>query len=206
MTKGDIDVLRRIEKQDKRADRASRLLIKKLSRKRRSPPSYCMVESPKLHAMSFASATNFVAHEDTAMAQRRLVKARDDDGKRAFYVGEIGCENDEPMALLIVPKSKGASQSLACQRVLKQVPLSVKVSSQSVCVLQCCNNNELSLGGTQTSQVLLQKLHMDNGLSVFYALPFTKTSTSAPWSLGLDKSTYTEIQVKLARLLGAKLC
>ena len=205
MVIGDVDVLKRIERQDRRAEKASQLLIKKLSRKKRNQRlSTAIVEAPTLPPMAFASATNFVMHEDTVVAQRRLVKARDEDGKRAFYVGEIGSSEDGAMALLVVPKSKGANADLLCERVLKRRPTNVKVSSQCVCVIQSCGNEKLFIHNETTTRALLRKVHIENGVSVFYVTPCANTNDSPPWSLGLDKKTYTELQWKLSRLLGAK--
>lgn len=206
MPVGDVHVLKRIEKQDRRAEKVSQLLIRKLSRKKRNKRlSRLIVQSPKVYPLSFASATNFVLNEETVVAQRRLVKARDEDGKRAFYVGEIGCCEEGAMALLVVPKSKGASAELLCERVLKIKPNNVKMSSQCVCVIQACESYKLYIHGHTTTRALLRKLHIENGVSVFYVAPCTNTPDSPPWCLGLDKKTYTEIQWKLAKLLGAKL-
>lgn len=203
---GDVGVLKRIEEQDRRAAKASRLLIKKLSRKKRNRRlTHGMVQAPVLPSMPFASATNFVANENMVVAQRRLVRARDEGGKRAFYVDEIASEDDDPTALLVIPKSAGASVQLLCERVLKRKPDDIKRSTRCVCVVQSCGTDTLKIHGKTTTRALLQKIHIENGLSVFYVIPCENTRDSPPRCLGLDQKTYGSIQQKLVKLMGLQL-
>ena len=206
MPVGDIDVLKRINKQDKRADRAARILIKKLSSKQRNKKlPYAIARRPTLPLLAFASETNFAAHEDVVVAQRRLVRARDENGKRAFYVCELGSTEDGAATLLVVPKSRGASTQLLCEQILKRKPTRVKTSDCCVRILESCGPQDLHINGAYATQIFLTKVHVENGITVFYALHCQNAADSPPWSLGLNKATYTEIQSKVAKLLGAKL-
>jgi len=205
--KGDVHVLRRIQQQDKKAEKASRLLIKKLSRKRRNQHKHSMLKSPHIHTLSFASEANFVKHNEMSVVLRRLVKARDDNDKRAFYVDELGCDMDEPLTLLVAPRSKDACEHLVAKRATKNNLSMAKCSSYKVCMLEACTGSNIQLGNNSSSQVIVQKLHMDNGVTLFYAYtPNTRVhDASPPWSLGLDRATFTQIQSKLVRMLGAEL-
>ena len=190
MTKGDVNVLKRLDKQDKRADRAARRLIRKLEKRKRSKP-HAIVEPPEFPPGAFASEANFVTNDETAVAQRRLAKARDAEGHRAF-------------CLVVVPRSSLASPDLLCERVLKREPQSVKLSAHAVCALQTRDGHELSLGGRAATRVAVRKVHIENGLTVFYVIPHD-SATAPPYTLGLDRRTYNGMQAKLARLLGAEL-
>lgn len=201
MTKGDVNVLKRLDKQDKRADRAARRLIRKLEKRKRSKP-HAIVEPPEFPPGAFASEANFVTNDETAVAQRRLAKARDAEGHRAFCVDEVGQE--DASVLVVVPRSSLASPDLLCERVLKREPQSVKLSAHAVCALQTRDGHELSLGGRAATRVAVRKVHIENGLTVFYVIPHD-SATAPPYTLGLDRRTYNGMQAKLARLLGAEL-
>ena len=208
--KGDTQVLQRLEKQDRKAARASRLLIRKLSRKRKKKACHSITLRRTSHGLSFASGANFAKHAEMAVALRRLVKARDEEGYRAFFVEELGNDADEPVTLIVSPKSAAASADLVAQRVTK-VPHSVsKLSSSKVCLLESADDAQASCGDKLSFKaVFLQKLHIHNGITVFYATtsnnPVCAAMGSPPWSLGLDRHTYHVIQDKLARMLGAQL-
>lgn len=205
--KGDTQVLQRLEKQDRKAERASRLLIKKLSRKRRNKACQSITLHRPPHCLSFASGANFTKHAEMAVALRRLVKARDAEGRRAFFVEELGNDSDEPVTLIVLPKSAAASADLVAQRVTKLAHSVSKLSSSKVCVLEAANDTQASYGDKSFKAVFLQKLHIHNGITVFYATTSDTPANAAspPWSLGLDRHIYHVIQDKLARMLGAKL-
>ena len=206
--KGDVDVLRRIQKQDRKAAKASRVLMRKLSRKRRNHCKHSMLRLPHTHTLSFASEANFVRHEQMPVVLRRLAKARDDADNRAFYVDELGCYDDEPLTLLVAPRSKEACAHLVAKRATKNEAAVAKCSSYKVCALEACAGSDVQLGKNVSTQVILQKLHIDNGVTLFYAhTPDTtfQHQVAPPWSLGLDRATFTQIQSKLVRMLGARL-
>lgn len=205
MVRGDVHVLKRIEKSDRRAERVSRILIRKLSRKKKNQRSHIVTKSPILHPLSFASETNFLRHDKMVVAQRRLVKARDHNGRRAFYVEEIGVDDEEPLTLLVAPKSEGSCEDLVAKMATKDDSSQARSSESFVCLLE--SDGAISLGKKQSTSVHLKKLHIDNGITLFYAYtkPHNETKPSPPWTLGLDKQTFLELQLKLTRILGSRM-
>jgi hypothetical protein len=206
MAKGDVHVLDRLEKEDRRKEKAARKLIKKLSR-RRGGASHAVVKSPQFHSMSFASATSLICHDETIQAQRRLFKARDAEDKRAFFVGEISRAFDEPTCLVLAPRTTDASPDLVGRAATKDTNAQSKPSTAAVCVLEQHGDQPLKVGGKTGAAVYVRKLHLHNGLTVFYAdlLPEGQPALSPPYALGLDRKTLADLQNLLARLLGFEL-
>jgi len=206
MAKGDVHVLERLEKEDRRKEKAARKLIKKLSR-RRAGDSHAVVKSPQFHSMSFASATTLICHDDTIEAQRRLFKARDTEDRRAFFVGEISRAFDEPTCLVLAPRTPDATPELVGRAVTKDTNSRYKASTAAVYVLQQHGKEPLTLGGKTGDSVCVRKLHLHNGLTVFYADLVSEGSPapSPPYALGLDRKTLKDIQSLLARLMGFQL-
>lgn len=209
MARGDVHVLKRIDKQDRRSDRVTRKLMRKLGRTRRNQKaaSYPVLCSPSFNSMSFASATNLIFREEMVVAKKRLMRARDSDGKRAFYVAEVFEVDDEPLNLLVIPRTSNATPRLCGQAVTKDPESNPRVSASTVTLLETSNAASFEIAGTPTLKLLVQKVHIQNGLSIFYGtsqeLP---TQTRAdPWSLGLDSKTTIELQRVAAGLLGAQL-
>ncbi len=209
MAKRDVHVLKRIDKQDRRADRATRKLMRKLARTQRNQrvANYPVLCSPSFNSMSFASATNLIFREEMVVAKKRLARARDSDGKRAFYVAEVFEVDNEPLNLLVIPRTSDATPQLCGQAATKDPESNPRVSTSTVTLLEASNAASFDVAGAPTLKLLVQKVHIENGLSIFYgtarALP-TQTC-SDPWSLGLDSRTTSELQRVAARLLGAQL-
>ena len=211
---GDVHVLNRLEKADRRADRAARRLIRKLSHTKRNKKAanYPRVTSPHFHATSFASATNLIYHESMVIAKRRLNKARDTNGNRAFYVDELACDldQDEPLGLVVMPRSETASPALVGSCITKDINAQTSVSTNSVTVLLPLGTTVLQNVGERVAgnSVALCKLHVSNGVTLFYAYVQNTSPTSQPssdpWCLGLDRKTTKCIQGIVARMLGAK--
>ena len=209
MAKGDVHVLKRIDKQDRRADRATRKLMRKLARTRRNQraANYPVLQAPNFNCMSFASATNLIFNEEMVVAKRRLIRAKDSNKKRAFYVAEVFEVDGEPLNLLVIPRTPNATPKL-CGHAITKDPLSnPRVSDSIVTLLSASNASSFDVAGTQTLKLLLQKVHIQNGLSIFYGTPqaLPTQTCSDPWSLGLDAATTKELQRVAAGLLGAQL-
>lgn len=214
MAKGDIHVLDRLEKSDRRADRAARCLIRKLARTKRNGKgaNHPVVTSPSFHAMSFASETNLIFHEDMLLAKRRLSKARDSEDHRAFYVDELcggGLDPDEPGGLVVMPRSKEADHNLVAECITKNTRTLTKTSKDSITLLRATDNTTIQSADVTGNRVVVCKLHMNNGMTLFYAwVPRgadSSLSHAEPWRLGLDRKTTTSMQTVVARLIGAKL-
>lgn len=209
MPKGDVHVLARMDRQDKRAERITRKLIRKLARTRRNQRAadYAVLTPPAFHSMSFASATNLIPNDQTVVAKRRLVKSKDEDGKRAFYVGEIFEVDDEPLSLLVIPRTLSSTPDMCARAITKDSQAVARVSSCTVTLLESSGERNLQVAGHPTRTLLVQKVHVPNGLTLFYAGHETlATQTrSEPWSLGLDSRTTKELQKVAAGLLGAQL-
>lgn len=213
MAKGDVHVLARLAKSDRSADRATRLLIRKLGRTKRNrkAASHPTVTSPFFHAMSFASKTNLIYHEDVLTAKRRLSKARDAHGHRAFYVDELSCslDTEEPRGLVVVPHSQLAAPEWVGQCITKDSHTRSTTSADSVIVLHAKDSTIIQCAGVTGNKVAVCKLHVSNGMTLFYARVIQDIDSSShscsPWRLGLDKKTTASMQQVVARLVGAKL-
>lgn len=160
--------------------------------------------------MSFASATNLMFSEQMAVAKRRLVQAKDDGGKRAFYVAEIFQVDDEPLNLLVMPRTPSATPELCARSVTKDPEATARVSSSTVTLLEGSGGSDFHVAGDLTRSLLVQKVHIrngHNGLTIFYGQSKASTTQtpSEPWSLGLDHKTTIELQRAAAGLLGAQL-
>ena len=200
--RGDVHVVERLEREDRRKNRAARKLIKKLYGRGRS--EHAVVRSPQFSSSAFASDTTLICHQDTIQAQRRLFKARDADDKRAFFVGEVSREFDEPTCLVVAPRTAHATPQLAGCVVTKDTGARSKTSSVTVCVLEQSGRVGLSLANKTGDAVNVRKLHIQNGLTVFYAdvMAHNAVTLSPPYTLGLDRKTFTDIQRLIARLAG----
>lgn len=206
-------MLDRLERADRRADRATRLLMRKLSRKRRNlkAATHPTVTPPCFHAMSFASETNLIYHDDVLVAKRRLAKARDEDGHRAFYVSELcACEDtEEPRGLVVMPRSKLGAPGMVGKCITKDNSTRSTTSEDSVVILHSVDKTTVQNAGVTGSKVAVCKLHVSNGMTLFYARVIDDTdatlSAANPWRLGLDRKTTTTLQHVVVRLLGAKL-
>jgi len=213
MAKGDVHALERLAKSDRRADRATRRLIRKLGRTKRNrkAASHPTLTSPPFHAMSFASETNLIYHEDVLTAKRRLSKARDAHGHRAFYVDELSGSLDveEPRGLVVVPRSQLAAPERVGQCITKDEHTRSTTSADSVIVLHTTDNTTIQCAGVTGNKVAVCKLHVSNGTTLFYARVVHGADSSShscsPWRVGLDKKTTASIQHVVARLMGAKL-
>ena len=214
MAKGDIHVLDRLEKSDRRADRAARCLIRKLARTKRNSKvaNHPVVTSPSFDVMAFARETNLIFHDDMLLAKRRLSKARDMDGNRAFYVDELcggGLDPDEPGGLVVMPRSKKADHNLVGECITKNTRTLTKTSNDSVALLQAKGSTTIQSAGVMGDRLVVCKLHVNNGMTLFYARVLEGTDSSLshtePWRLGLDRKTIASMQTVVARLIGAKL-
>ena len=213
MARGDVHVLDRLEKADRRADRAARRLMRKLARTKRNrkAASHPTVTSPFFDATSFASATNLIANGDVLVAKRRLAKARDTGGHRAFYVDELcgGLDPEQPCGLVVMPRSQDADPDLVGKCITQDCHTRTKTSTDFVTILHAADRTTIQSAGVTGNQVAVCKVHVDNGMTLFYAHLLQSTDVAPlhanPWRLGLDRETTTCIQTIVARLLGAKL-
>ena len=206
---GDVDVLKRIEKQDKKADKACRLLMKKLSRKKRGKRNFSTdpitVRLTSFPSISFSSEAKFAYNEETATALRRIKKCKDDRGKRAFYVGEIGCIDEVPASFIVIPRNKEATIPLACQSALKQEGTVVQVMTNCVCVFESVTEDGILICDEYAQKIVVQKVRMQNGVAFFFAASGTGKLCSQPSCMGLTKSIFKQMQLTLVKLFGAAL-
>jgi hypothetical protein len=122
-------------------------------------------------------------------------------------VGEISRAFDEPTCLVLAPRTPDASPDLVGRVATKDTNAQSKPSTAAVCVLEQHGNQPLTVGGKAGKAVYIRKLHLHNGLTVFYAdvLPEGQPALSPPYALGLDRKTLSDLQNLLARLLGFEL-
>jgi len=211
--RGDVGVLKRIEKADRRADKASKRLIKKLARSSIGAPPCTTVRATTFLPSSFAptlAKPNCGHASGLVRVQRQIESARDSSGNRAFLVCELlATEDEEPEALLVIERSALADTKLL-ERALaskeaasRHLPLRV---SHAQTKLLHCDDESLQVGTRATDCVYLSRLRIGEGGLIFYGRDSARgSSTLAPRALGLDAKTFQCAQRLAARLLGARL-
>tara|TARA_B100001109_G_scaffold216554_1_gene185975 strand:+ start:6165 stop:6785 length:621 start_codon:yes stop_codon:yes gene_type:complete len=203
--RGDVDAVRRLERRDKRADKAGRKLKLKLDKKSRNqrvglratrgrPVQVC--------SLGFAASTTLIAHLSTKASRTRLLACRDSRGKRVFFVSELLAGFEETAALIVAPRSEEASP----ERIGREIAEGESgwQSRHRVALIQ--TDESLSMGGCEGSLILLSKIGFADGQAILYVAPGPgDTPTFPPRLLGLDSAIHARITREAAKMLGVEL-
>lgn len=212
MVQGDVGVLKRIEKADRRASKAACKIKRKLdrSKKNRKHRGSIVQGTPApVLPIGFTSSSHIIAHGQLPRVRDRLLLATGEDERRLFYVSDIVINFEDIVALIVSCRSRQAHVGALCD-VISGVKSSTHNVSESG-VLLFTTNDDIEMGDRTGRNVVVYKVHADNGMFVFYATVIDETMAphatrvSPPWGLGLDKPTFKRIQSEVARMTSVDL-
>lgn len=208
MTKGDVHALNRIEKTDRRTDRAARRLVDALAKTNRNKrrADSVAVTRPAWSALSFALGTHIMPTIDIKIARRRLHRTKVGN-RRVFLVGEVFEGLETVVSLLVVPKHACASAQALADAVCKEQNAQFRASASRV-LLFCsdASSKEITTGSSSSTHVFLRKVTFSGSQSVFYAsAEDSREDSASPRALHLDENTYGRIQKSVARMIGAQI-
>jgi len=207
MPRGDVGVLKRIERAGRRADKASKRLITALAKtgrnKRMKPP--ILVTAPIWPALSFSMNNSVICSTDIKTASRRLHRAK--DGKRrVFSVCEVLEGLDETLCLLAMPRRRCATPQALADAVCKTEGASFRMSSSRVLVFCTGDATEICTGESSSTHVFLRKMTTGDGGCLLYASAETPIGDSSPPRvLGLSLGAFLRVQKSAAAAIGARL-
>ena len=201
MAVGDVNVLQRIERRDRMADRAARKLVNKLAKKRRSRKLGATVtaKAPYIQATDFSQTARAVMHSNTHLVQRRASRATGSDGKRAFFAAEVEGGGDEEGGVVVaMPRTAGGTVDRLVRAITKH----------ERAVYTASNAETLLFHADAKWFVVLRKLRLPDDEVVFYAScsdSAPSAPSAPPRALGLDPNTFKKLQRAAAKLAGWKL-
>lgn len=205
---GDVNVLKRIDKADRRADKATKRLVAALAKtsrnkKKRMPIA---VMQPTWPALSFAQNTHIIPHSDMRTASRRLHRKKASK-HRVFSVGEVLEGFETVVRLLVVPKQDCATAQMLSDVVCKEDGTSFQISTNRVLLFCTQSSSEnIKTGGAESTHVFLRKVTLRGEHSVFYASAEDPMGGgSPPMVFHLDKDVYGRIQRSVAGMVGAQM-
>lgn len=192
--KGDLHVVQRIQKRDRRLSKVSNTLLKKLSKTSRNKAlTYSTVRPHCYSSSDFARSCEMIIHQNTLASRRRLLRAKQ-SGRRVLNVCDIS-HDDDVIALIVSERSDCGVEKIAT------------TATKTAGSLQSVSEARVCLFGDSSSDYTLQKLHLDDGQQLFYVSRADRESSEydSPWALGLDKLTFKLARRKVARMLGVRL-
>ena len=208
MPSGDVNVLKRIEKADRLADKAAKRLMSALSKtswnmKRIAPVA---VDTPKWHALSFSKDTHISPHSDTKAALRRLLRKK--NGKRRmFSVGDVVFDLETVVRLVVVPKQECSTPQAIADTVCKTSGCSFSLSPSRVLLFHSHDPEDcVSIGQSKSTHVFIRKITLPHNHSIFYASAEEPTGPSSPpVMLEMDRDIYIRVQRVVAGITGVKM-
>ena len=207
--KGDVSVLDRIEKRDNRHARLTNSLKRRLDRRNRGlklEQLPVIATGPTLVPVSYSENCNIVAHENLDTARQKLLLARGSAGKRTFLISDVVDGFEDVMALIVGFRRRDdmdMDMDLLCE-CLGGSRGSQRLSQSNVLLMR--TEADLPEVGGASRNIVVYKMHVDNGMFVFYvSMADDNVAASQPFSLGLDRSTYTRIQTETARMFSISL-
>jgi hypothetical protein len=193
--RGDLQVLSRIEKRDRRLDRSGRSLGRRLSKTARNRSrGYSTVRAQCYSPSDFANCCEITAHKNTLATRRRLLREKA-GGKRAFNVAELVDELEDVLAVIVSVRDVGGPEHIAEAATTKE------------CSVQTISHAGVCLFSNDTERYILKKLHLEDGQQLFYVVKSDALDDSheCPWALGLDRRTYDRIKTQASKMHGLKL-
>jgi hypothetical protein len=193
--KGDLQVLLRIEKRDRRLERHNKILKTRLSKTRRNrSKSYKTVHAHCYSPTDFAKVSEIKVHQNTLASRRRLLRGKV-GGKRAFNVSELVDELEEVSALVVSSRGDCGPEQIAATATKTELA-NHTLSDARVCLFSDDTHNHM-----------LHKLHLEDGQQIFYVVQVdvNESDHACPWSLGLDSHTYCRIRYQAAKMQGLEL-
>ena len=203
--RGDVRALSRLESQDARADISARLLKRKLDRKARNKRAALRVvqgRPARICPLAFSASTNIIAHMSTKESRKKLLECRDSKGSRIFYIAELLSGIENVSALIVAPRTAEATP----ERIGREIAKGGSAWQSSFRVALIHTESPIRVGGFEERLLLLTKIRLQDGQTLFYVFPSPEsTLVSPPRLLGLDAETHGQIVRKVARMLGVDL-
>ena len=203
--KGDTTVVERLERESFRSDRASRLIRKKLDKSKRNQKKQRTVPSailPSWTSNFFAESSSFPRLSATITSRRRLLRIKDGT-KHAFYVGELVSGFEEVAALVVACANEKSDSQRVADTCLKEGGTKCVVSDALVHLFEC--DIDVNIGGKPYKHACIQKLHLQDGQTLFWVVGSNSLPSSCAWELGLDSYCYKKFQAEAAKLLSVRL-
>lgn len=210
--RGDVGVLKRLDRKQRRADRSSVRLARKLARTMRNKRRalFPTVHVPSATSAVFASVCDCGKSAAIKAVLRRCMRAKS-DGVRCF-VGSMWMDGlEQAGGVLVMPKVAEASPT-ALFRIASKGSLdatgdvSSRLSQSRVLLCTAAASSvPIDTGGSKGRALFVRRLDMPNGCAAFYATAEDEEQSGAsPRALGLDMPTYLKLQETAVRLLGAQ--
>ena len=203
--KGDTTVVERLERESRRSDRASRLIRKKLDKSKRNQKKQRTVPWAILPCWTgnfFADSSSFPRLSATITSRRRLLRIKDGRA-HAFYVGELVSGFEEVAALIVACANQKSDSQRIADTCLKEAGTKCVVSEALVHLFEC--DIDVDIGGNLYKHACIQKLHLQDGQTLFWVVGSNTIPEGCPWELGLDSYCYKRFQIEAARLLSVRL-
>ena len=201
--------MKRIDKADCRADKATKRLMRalaKTNRNKRKKSVPVAVALPTWPALSFANDTHIIPHADLQAVSRRL-KRKKDGKRRIFSTGEVLEGFETVTRLLVVPKQPCATVQMLAAVAAKDDAATFKLSPSRVLLFHTRDKDKHILTGQSSStHVFLRKVVLHGEHTVFYASAEDPRGDCAPpRAMSLDKESYSRIQRSVAGMVGAQI-
>ena len=209
MAKGDVHVLKRIDKADRRADKATKRLMRALAKTNRNNRKKVVpvaVTLPTWPALSFTDDTHMIPHADLKAVSRRL-KRKKDGKRRIFSTGEVLEGFERVIRLIVVPRHPCANVQTLAAVAAKDDGAAFKISPNRVLLFYTQNeDNRILTGQSSSTHVFLRKVVLRDEHVVFFAsAEDTIGDCAPPRVMQLDKESYGRIQRSVAGMVGAQI-
>lgn len=206
MVRGDVGAISRIERRDKKANKASMRLKKKLDHTKRNQACPRVVDvsvAPEI-SIGYASSCSPLAHGNIPEFRKKLARLKDDQKVRMFSVSDIVRNFEDVVALIVTPASEQTRIRFLCDAMPgKEGGKGYTHHGGSVLLFSA--DEPLRIGPHTGPHVVVQKLQIENDMFVFYAAATSDATFSPPRALGLDFNTYRRIQSEVARMIGVRI-
>lgn len=198
----------RIEKRDRRRERASSKISKALEKKKRAPVRGTQsVRECSLPPMAFSPQSDIISHQNTAASMRRIYRKKVGK-KHVFYVGEILQGFEEVAALIVAPAEQTASPGVLAETMSsfsRDRSIKFTVSEARVPLLESAGPTPIETGLHRGSRVYVRKIHFEDGQFVFYLTAEDAVDGAAPWALGIDAAIYKRLQTTACSMFGLRI-
>lgn len=177
--KGDVCAVQRLQKSDRKADRAGLKLKRKLDKTKRNKRLYSKCKTAFAFELTrCADDTMLLANEVVQTQRNKILKLKDSNGSRCFYIGEI-FSFDGSSALVVSPRRRCELKGFE-QRDDKKLHLFRLENDESI---------------------LCQKRYDEDNNFVFYVSTMPReTAVSCPFALSLDN--FNRLQSTVSLMLG----
>jgi hypothetical protein len=199
--RGDIHVLKRIQKQTRRQDAACAKIKRKL-KQTDGEPAYANREA---FVAAFNTQVNLLRpHRGVSRARRRLRRARTLDGRRMFYVSEFGgCLDHGGVGVVVAPACNEATEKLALDTVLKceRTP-NCALFTKAVRLLK--SKTVPQIFQKANSDVVCTVVKVGDDATLFFLCGHSPGlhSVQSADSFGLDEESFHSLQSTALNLLG----